>query len=479
MDDERLYSPDDLDFVFERLSNLNRQGGAFATAGAAVVDSLRRSGATFVLREERYIDRDYSRAYDAFYGGFFRPPPKFTTRYHFFTRRFDPADDTSTVPSPAEYLGFVVLWETDPLIVGRTVVRPPARATKMLGRPTDVHIGGHRFELDAAPFCAKDFGVAAWATVATYLAAELAGHQYGFPRTSTTEVTQLATANGGDFGRPLPQRFGLTPAEICRALSALGYEPFVEDLESFTWDADATILAHLTSGIPVIILLEVLPDPDGVGIDGGASRPDDRERHAVVAVGYDWYPERALQNGSWTAGLERIHVHDDRYGPFVPITFVTSSAKGGARVELGYLSGAREAIVKQLILPLPPRTYLISKEAHLAGRSVLHRIADRTVPGTRPSDLLIRTYLIPSSELKREATDWGFGGPAAHLLQQSLPHRVWVSEAWLLADVGRPGGKPSGRALCDPTALRDATRRHVLWSHYLDDVHDVDLSTDS
>jgi len=476
VDDERLYSPDDLDAVFQRLSNLNRQGGAVATAGEAVVASLRRSGATFVLREDRYIDRDYSRAFDAFYGGFFRPPPKFTTRYHFFTRPFDPADAASAVPASGEYLGFVVLWETDPLIVGRTVIEPPMPATQMLGRPTRVHIGGHRFELNAAPFCAKDFGVAACATVATYLAAELAGHQYGFPRTSTTEVTQLATANGGDFGRPLPQRFGLTPAEICRALAALGYEPFVEDLSTFEWDADATILAHLTSRIPVIILLEVFPDPGGADSTERAREADDRDRHAVVAVGYDWDPDRALRNRSWTAGLERVYVHDDRYGPFVPMTFVT---KGGAEVELEYLSGARRAMVKQLILPLPPRTYLISKEAHLAGRSVLHRIAARTAPGTDPSNLLVRTYLMPSSELKRQAADWGFAGPAAHLLQQSLPHRVWVSEAWLVGDVGRPGGKPSGRALCDPTALRDATRRHVLWSHYLDDVHDVDLSTNT
>ncbi|MBK7124745.1 MAG: hypothetical protein IPH65_02295 [Dehalococcoidia bacterium] len=106
----------------------------------------------------------------------------------------------------------------------------------MLTTPVDVHIGMATYELLVAPYATKDFGVSACATIATWLATEVAARNSGLPLTSSFDITRLAAGGGNENGAGvLPQRFGLDPAQISRALLTLGFQPFVYDLENFPW----------------------------------------------------------------------------------------------------------------------------------------------------------------------------------------------------------------------------------------------------
>lgn len=192
-----------------------KQGEAAASAGKVIVDHLRRLGAVEALREDEYIDgaiRARLRTFNV------STPRKVTVRYHFFTRGFE---SIQQLPEAEEYLGFVVLWPTDPPVIGRTALRPPP-GWHVLQHNVVSHVGRKAYAIPSIPYATKDFGVSACATIATWLATEVAGSMVGIPLTTSYDITRLAGADRDGLGL-LPQRFGLNPEQIALALARLGF----------------------------------------------------------------------------------------------------------------------------------------------------------------------------------------------------------------------------------------------------------------
>ena len=459
-----IYTVLTIDEALGRIEGIDAQGGSPAPAGRVIARLLREHRAVSVVRESEYLDRDYLRAYTSFYGTFFRRPSKYVERFHFFAEPI--TDDQLDLRLPQDtYLGFCVLWPTDPTVIGRSLLRPPTGPghRSLLVPRTAVHIGGCELFVDAPPYATKDFGVAACASVATWLATELGAGLHNLPRSSSSDITLLAAPASSDMGRPLPQRFGLTTTEIMRALHSLGYEPFVYDLTSERFAARGTIYGYLASNIPLILMV-TLPGRE----------PDATDRHALLAVGYDFDFAQADREKRNAAGLTHLIVHDDRHGPYVLGRLDTAPASLPT-IELHYVTGTATAVVHQIVVPLPPKIYTISQEAHIHGQSFLGLISGSADPDSEPVPLhwpfMVRTRLVEVTSLKRESRQWTQEGPSFDLRSQSLPRRVWLSEA-----ISKPLTVDSpvlGRVVIDPSVLRDATASRYLWAHWENTIFDV------
>lgn len=435
-----LVAPDE---VFSRLDHLDIQGDDKATAGVRIGDLLRGRCVSVVLETE-YIDRDYTAAYAALYNRFFRPPERFCSRYHFFGRQVTEEEIVSGI-APSEYLGFIVVWPTDPEIIGRSALAPPPDLGPghLIVTEIRAHLHGTPFPIEAAPYATKDFGVAACATISTWLATELLSAAWGLPRTSTARITAEAVADADDAGRNLPQRFGFTPGGMARALARIGYDPFVYDLlRSVAWHPTGTLYGYVSSNIPVILIVD---------LGGGAV-------HAVLVVGFEYDESRVTEGRSLSHGVTSFIVHDDRYGPYGRMR-VENDDGHYLTVVFEYPEGmeSESCVIQALVVPLPRGVSTISHDAHLFGR----RWARDTVDFFgEPYRLTEKTYLVESNDLKTQASGW----PQVlrdDLRQTALPHWVWVTECHELP----LGGPPVAVAVTDPTVLRDATRR-MLWCHY-------------
>jgi len=83
-------------------------------------------GAKSVVVELDYIDRDSNIAYAQLYARAFRDYPRRTLRLHFLRKQFTSFDDLlSEDEIKNSYIGYCVLFATNPGSIGRTVLPPP------------------------------------------------------------------------------------------------------------------------------------------------------------------------------------------------------------------------------------------------------------------------------------------------------------------------------------------------------------------
>ncbi|MBK7124744.1 MAG: hypothetical protein IPH65_02290 [Dehalococcoidia bacterium] len=168
--------------------------------------------------------------------------------------------------------------------------------------------------------------------------------------------------------------------------------------------------------------------------------------------------------------MTSLLVHDDRYGPFVVATPEAEASSGTLVLSMDYLSGKQDVLVKQLIVPLPPKTFTISTDAHIAGRSGLEKLYERE--NRAVENTALRTVLMKSGELKRAPRTGDFQDVAASLAWTPLPARVWVSEFWTRPLDG-PDSSVAARVVMDATVLRDASLSRYLWGHLGDKPFDL------
>jgi len=446
----RQYQVINVGQALRRISRINHQGGTYAGAGKTIVEVLRGRAKAAILETE-YVDRDYSAAYAALYGRSFRPPSRSTERIHFFDRSTT-LDELKGDRRVIGYLGFVVIWPTNPQVIGRSVLVPPVRrGDRLIPLTTTVHLAGHELLVRGVPYATKDFGVSACATVATWLATEIMSQQFGLPRTSSSEVTLSATRHSHTFGRSLPQHYGLSVGEMSHALAEVGYSPFVYDLDNFHWRAAGTVYGYVESGIPAILQCEM----------------QDGSFHALLAVGVEFDSGRIPTAGSFRDGVRALIVHDDRSGPYGRLTIVQEPAKsvaGRMYCDLTFegTTQPERVAVLAILVPLPNGVHTISTRAHVKGRDWLAlAYKSETGIGLPGQSLAFRTRLWDSVGLKRASFSWQQQGAAADLRETALPHWVWVTEAY----EGTSFLEPQGRYVSDASMLSGDAKGRRLWGH--------------
>lgn len=450
-----LISPADALDRIRRASST--QNGTPANAGSRVADILdgRAGGA---LRERLYVDRDYSAAYAAYYGRQFVPPPHFTERYHFFDEPVETLDEASL--TRGQYLGFVVIWPTVPRVIGRTSIEPPpyendaAWSTTFVSMRTEASIAGISFQIDTPPYATKDYGVSACATIATWLASELVAERARSQRATSAAVTLAANERDLHFGRALPQMYGLSVDQIVRVLDDLGVEPVIygPGLDGpVSWRPARTIGPYIDSGLPSILIIEVLE-----AIPREGEEPERRKfRHALLAIGYRVHRDQVARGHSITARIQRFIVHDDRHGPFVEIDILTDPTTGAIRIHHPYFPNAELISLETIIAPHPVGVGALPYDAITLHKEWLHEQS----PQETGADVR-RTRLILGTELKAEALSWGDENLSRSIREISLPRWVWVTEMFDPDNL-----EVHGRVISDPTLGRQAVRECLIWAH--------------
>ncbi len=408
-----------------------------------------------VVVEADYVDPDYSAAYSYFYSAVFRPPPRTCTRALFFSEDFEDISSVTIQKVAESFKGFLVIWPTDPPVIGRSILPFPAGSSdEQVSVMADYqcHVAGVTLTMKTAMFASKDHGVSACATIATWLATDLMHRRFRTRSCSSAEITLLATSRDPKWGRPLPQTYGLDIQQITRALASLDYAPYVYYLDrdlrvpvakTGTWIG--ILYGYILSGIPIIIFCNV----------------QGRGSHAVLAVGFNKKlilpPEKKAEgitgSKSFSRAVESVIIHDDRFGAFGKII---PDPGGTLHARAEYENGVSNIIeITAMIAPLPIGVNLLSGESHRLGMRYLRQ---------HFSDVLqepayegpFQTSLKQSVEFKKETYYWPseFKGPATRIRELAMPEWIWVTEAFLENHDSVDNKGAVARVILDASQLR-------------------------
>lgn len=467
---------------FEVLRQYVERGEAPTLATLAALDCALTDDCKSVLIEHDYLDRDHSASYSNFYVRAFQDVSRRTTRLHFFSRRLrrPDLDNLSSRKISDSYLGHIVLRPLATRICGRSVLRAPTRGAGHFHLSTsdfEVSLAGSSLFVRGSPFMEQDARVAACATAAVWMSAESLAPRLRFPRFTTNDITEFATAYAVGQ-RALPSG-GLTKEQMAEAFRRMGFDP-VTVLVADKEQALSQIYPYVESGLAPVLLLTV---PTGY--------------HAVMAVGHTYNPKAAplsrthvrwggqviefWRSWQWVDGFL---VNDDQRGPYRPVKFIDPSDLSQAFKDVygieapSFTSGwtcpvlidthldriskhiaspwpeAEPADLWGAIIPLPPGISLDPEEAHRkVGRII--RMWYESHELEFPDNLHLRTYLIRSAEFKERMSSVSRLHPFLRSLYRgkNLPRWLWVTEVAFRDDIA---GKPAGKHVTRGEVLLDA-----------------------
>lgn len=325
--------PYDKDYIVDFVrykTGWDQRGEVFEKAQISYLDHYLRFehiDAKTIVVENEYIDRHYLEDYAEYYARCFPAHPKTCSRLHFFSESFDEPRFLSAVASEDEefssllqdaYLGFAVIRPLPKTCIAKLCLRPyPALVKagdyKSIKKRINVSLFGLRLTVETAPFLEQDKVVSACATSAIWTLLG-ATPQLSFDNLpSPSSITKSAAMTHEEGGRTFPTT-GLTPPQVARSLKYFDLEPTLIapiDGENFLVELKEYIHAYISSDIPVIIGGRVYD----------CTREDKahyRGRHLVCALGYHVTASACGSDLNIHAhGIDRIYVHDDRYGPYV------------------------------------------------------------------------------------------------------------------------------------------------------------------
>jgi hypothetical protein len=295
-------------------------------------DYFSQLGASSILEEPNYFDRDYLAEFAAFYSTSSVGYKNVCRRLHFF--RGDPVtrerikkaaeDDKESVDSLQQaYLGFVVIRPIPGAPLGRTVVRWYDERFKLTPRITEpsrfysVNIAGFILKVRGLAWQQQDTGVGACATIAlwTMLHSSAFDDHHAIP--TTADITRSAHKSASLGSRIFPS-IGLTIPQICEAIKEHNLAPLI--LEGDVRDSRGNTLgfsrerfasscaAFVRSGYPILLIGSFLD-----GEIGGSG-------HAMCVVGFRSTAPRRTKPREISfheSNIEHIYVHDDNIGPSV------------------------------------------------------------------------------------------------------------------------------------------------------------------
>lgn len=286
-------------------------------------------GASSILEEPNYFDRDYLAEFSAFYGISTKGYPNVCRRVHVFSiplnrdmLRKAAAGKTNVITRlQSAYLGFLVLRPIKAAPFGRTVVvwyPEDSPSTPRITEPAriySVHIAGFTLQISGLAWQQQDTGVGACATVGlwTMLHSSAFDDHHAIP--TTAQITQSAHSTASLGSRVFPSK-GLTIYQICEAIKANQLAPMVFEgdikdnsginVVGFSKERfSAACSSLIRSGYPVLIIGNL----EGIG------------GHAVCVVGF----RSCTPNPPGNAGsvlleesdIQYIYIHDDNIGPNV------------------------------------------------------------------------------------------------------------------------------------------------------------------
>jgi hypothetical protein len=287
-----------------------------------------------IVVENEYVDRHYLEDYSEYYARCFPTHPRKCTRLHFFNLKFEEPEFTKCLAENDEvfqaalaekYIGFVVIRPIPHTFFAKICLsiytsllkrekKPLKDEIKILTRDIPVSLFGIPLIVKTIPFLEQDRVVSACATSALWSALNAMPEIPHTSLPSPSAITKSAIGSYYEGTRTFPTS-GLTPLQVARSFKYYGLEPTIFQGRmkvDFSYFKEC-IFSYVSDDIPVLIGGEVFEKmPNG--------KIQRLGKHLVCVVGYS---TAACELGSGlklhSHEINKIYVHDDRYGPFVKV----------------------------------------------------------------------------------------------------------------------------------------------------------------
>lgn len=277
--------------------------------------------------ENEYIDKHYIEDYTTYYARCFKEYRKSTSRVHFFKIKKtieykkllrNTLEGNETDLNNENYLGFVVIRPIPKTFLAKVCLKPYydnvcSRLTKYyITTKYDVSLFGISLNIKTIAFQEQDKVLSACATTALWTFFHAHGNLSQLSLPSSSSITKNAYPDQNGHSREFPN-VGLSTEMICRGLRSCNLVP-----EYFEFSKTESprinllkelIFAYCSSGFPLILGIEVC---DIKGKSKGL--------HAVTILGYS-VGENIEGSELYSHEIDKLYIHDDRYGPFLMIEF--------------------------------------------------------------------------------------------------------------------------------------------------------------
>ncbi|MCU7867441.1 MAG: hypothetical protein KZQ98_02760 [Candidatus Thiodiazotropha sp. (ex Lucinoma borealis)] len=292
-------------------------------------DYLKHIGASTILVEYDYTDRDFLEDYASYYIRCFFDYDRRCTRLHFFESVFEEtsfnellsgAEDLDPGFFQDSYLGFMVLKSLPKTVIGRTCLNTYPKTDGRffpIRRKYKVNLFGLKLYLEKAlAFQEQDSVVAACATSALWSAFHGAHRIFLNAIPSPVEITKAATEKFPPDSRSFPNR-GLDHYMMAHAIRTVSLEPFKLSAVDPCL-LKGSIYGYLKAGIPTILGYHIYGnDSVSRGYVG---------THAVTVAGFSLSDEGLVPADDKQIQLKafrmnKIYVHDDQIGPYARMCF--------------------------------------------------------------------------------------------------------------------------------------------------------------
>lgn len=286
---------------------------------------LETLGASSVLLELNYIDKDYLEDFSRYYVKRFGNNGHQCARMHFFStevhhrqinRILEGGEGTDELAKALNdaYLGFMVIKPLPKTFIGKTCLKVmsdlhavPGKQKRRLSRNYRVDLFGIELNVHSIAFQEQDKVVAACATTAIWSALHCLKWRDAKTIHSCSEITQNAINHIDGSSNSFPNK-ELSNKQILRSLDVEGLRHHSEDLALVKQKAFlATVIGHIDSHLPLLVTGEVF------GVKGKTRNLESYGAgHAITIVGYK------VENNECV-----VYVHDDRLGPYARAKLVS------------------------------------------------------------------------------------------------------------------------------------------------------------
>lgn len=311
----------------------------------------------FIIYENEYIDKNYMDDFSSYYVNCFSQYRKTTSRIHFFkykknnvcedykiNKDFDillniyleeelsnSLKGNASIINNENYLGFIVIRPIPKTFLAKVCLKPFHLASNnklekfYLLKNYDVSLFGIPLSIQSVAFQEQDKVLSACATTSLWSFFHAHNNTCLKNIPSSSEITKNAYTEINGHSREFPNN-GLTTQMICRSLRIQNFSPEYfefkkEDINLNKQRLQEYIYAYCSSDMPLILGVTVKDSLNNGNLKlfSKISRylnknNDIKGLHAVTVLGY------SLTNSSSNLishALEKIYVHDDRYGPFI------------------------------------------------------------------------------------------------------------------------------------------------------------------
>jgi hypothetical protein len=438
---------------------------------ALLKDNSCGNPAQTMVFEEEYADKQYAEDYAQYFARALHGYPKLCSRVHFFRNDFSKFQFVSALESGGadpllqqmqeSYIGFLVIRPIPRTFIAKLCLNfADLEDVHLIKSSTEVSLFGLSLNVDSVPFTEQDRIVAACASAAiwSYLAATPGLGKKAAP--SLSGITSAATLNSHKAIRTFPAQ-GLSADHIVSAFQRFNLEPvwlhdnINDEFEKFK----ESQYSYLKNNIPVLMGVKVY---ERTSIGGFSLKG----LHCVCVVGFrkkagQLYIDSKASASVVGENLNRLYVHDDRYGPYQELDLENLVDLGNGEKAIPLVtrldksenvdqSGGKQFFVPQTCLiavdhkiriPYSEiRNHCLAFGAFITNflayeRSIANHLTGEQNSFLRDAEKLLDPiwdiYLTPSNALKEEllasqnVRTFNSALPKSALLSTNFPKHVW------------------------------------------------------